>query len=85
MQVVRQGLARNADSAFLNLLAARVYSAGGDAVNSAVYLARARKADPDLAMRFAQMAPAAGSAAGSVSQRSAEAGTTPILIWGADQ
>jgi predicted Zn-dependent protease len=85
LQVVRQGLARNADSALLNLLAARIYSARGDAANSAVYLARAQKTDPGLAVRFAQLAPTAGSASGSQSQRSAEAGTTPIVIWGADQ
>ncbi len=83
--MVRQGLARNADSALLNLLAARIYSAGGDTVSTATYLGRAQKADPALAARFAQLAPAAGSASGSPSLRSAQAGTTPILIWGADQ
>ncbi len=86
LEVVKLGLARNADSALLNLLAARIYLAGGDAVNSAVYLAKVQKANPELAARFAQLAPAAGGAAGgSRTQRSAEAGTTPILIWGADQ
>ena len=81
LQVVKQGLARNADSALLNLLAARIYAAGGDSVNAAVYLARVKKTDPELATRFAGLAPSAASPAGG-SQRSAERGATPVLIWG---
>jgi tetratricopeptide (TPR) repeat protein len=81
LQIVKQGLARNADSALLNLLAARIYSAGGDSASAEVYLARVKKTDPELATRFAELArPAAAPAGGS--QRSAEAGTRPVLIWG---
>ena len=79
---VKQGLARNADSALLNLLAARIYSNKGDAANTAVYFAKVQKSAPDMAARFAGLAPAAG---GSRPQRAAEAGQAPVVIWGADQ
>jgi lipopolysaccharide biosynthesis regulator YciM len=79
---VKQGLARNADSALLNLLAARIYSNKGDAANTAVYFAKVQKSAPDMAARFAGLAPAAG---GSRPQRAAEAGQAPVVIWGTDQ
>jgi len=79
---VKQGLARNADSALLNLLAARIYSNKGDAANTAVYFAKVQKAAPDMAARFADLAPAAG---GSRPQRAADAAQAPVVIWGADQ
>lgn len=82
LQAVKQGLARNADSALLNLLAARIYSNKGDAANTAVYFAKVQKAAPDMASRFADLAPAAGS---SRPQRAADAGQAPVVIWGADQ
>ena len=82
LQAVKQGLARNADSALLNLLAARIYSNKGDAANTAVYFAKVQKADPDMASRFADLAPAAGE---SKTQRAAEAGQGPVVIWGGDQ
>jgi tetratricopeptide (TPR) repeat protein len=77
---VKQGLARNTDSALLNLLAARIFSNRGDAANSAVFFAKVQKSAPDMAARFADLAPAAGDKP----QRAADAGQAPIVIWGAD-
>jgi len=82
LQTVQQGLARNADSALLNLLAARLYWRMGDATNTEAYFAKVRKADPDMAARFAELAPSTG---GGRAQRAAEAGQTPKVVWGADQ
>jgi hypothetical protein len=79
LQVVKQGLSRNPDSALLNLLAARVYSGRGDAANSAVYFAKVKKASPDLAARFADLAP---TGSGGPSQRAADAANVPLVIWG---
>jgi tetratricopeptide (TPR) repeat protein len=79
---VKQGLARNADSALLNLVAARIYSNKGDAANSAACFAKVRKAAPDMAAQFADLAPAAE---GSRPQRAANAGQAPVVIWGTDQ
>jgi tetratricopeptide (TPR) repeat protein len=79
---VKQGLARNADSALLNLVAARIYSNKGDAANSAACFAKVRKAAPEIAAQFADLAPAAE---GSRPQRAANAGQTPVAIWGTDQ
>jgi hypothetical protein len=78
---VKQGLARNADSALLNLLAARIYSDKGDPSNTSVFFAKVQKSAPDLAARFADLAPAGGAA----SQRAAQSGQAPVVIWGADQ
>jgi tetratricopeptide (TPR) repeat protein len=78
---VKQGLSRNADSALLNLLAARIYSGKGDAANTAVYFAKVQKQAPDMAARFADLVPAQG---GSAPQRAADAGQAPLVIWGAD-
>ena len=81
LQTVRQGLARNADSALLNLLAARIYSNRGDAANTAIFFAKVQKSAPDMAAQFADLAPAAGSAR---PQRAADQGQAPVVIWGAD-
>ena len=78
---VKQGLARNADSALLNLLAARIYSDKGDTSNTSVFFAKVQKSAPDLAARFADLAPAGGGK----SQRAAQYGQAPVVIWGADQ
>ncbi len=90
--VVKQGLARNPDSALLNLLAARVCSGQGDAASAATYFARVQKAAPELAARFPDLAPGgapgpgAGSANGTggagTTQRAASQGTAPTVIWG---
>jgi hypothetical protein len=90
LQTVKQGLARNADSALLNLLAARIYSDRGDAASTAVYYARVKKESPELAARFADLAAAdaarlASSPAAADSQRAAQAGETPVVVWSADQ
>jgi len=78
LQVVKQGLARSPESALLNLLAARVYSGRGDAANAAVYLAKVRQSSPELASRFADLAPRSGS----TSQRAADQGAPALTIWG---
>ena len=78
LTAVKQGLARNADSALLNLMAARIFSNKGDAANSAVYFAKVQKTAPEMAARFADLAPAAGGK----QQRAASAGQSPVVIWG---
>jgi tetratricopeptide (TPR) repeat protein len=82
LTAVKQGLSRNADSALLNLLAARIYSSKGDAANTAAYFAKVQKQAPDMAARFADLVPADG---GSRAQRAADASQSPVVIWGADQ
>jgi tetratricopeptide (TPR) repeat protein len=82
MAAVKQGLSRNADSALLNLLAARIYSNKGDAANTAAYFAKVQKEAPDMAARFGELVPGAG---GERPQRAADAGQAPVVIWGADQ
>lgn len=90
LQIVRQGLARNRESALLNLLAARIYAARGDAPNTAVYYARLKAASPDLAARFPGLSSSAGTrtAAGgggdTGAQRAAQPGEMPAVIWSAD-
>ena len=81
LAAVRQGLSRNADSALLNLLAARIYSTRGDAANTAIFFAKVQKTAPDMAAQFADLAPAAGAAR---PQRAADEGQSPVVIWGAD-
>ena len=77
LQAVKQGLARNPDSALLNLLAARVYSDRGDAVNTAAYFAKVKKTAPDLAARFADALETVGS---SKAKRAAEVTAMPVLV-----
>ncbi len=77
---VKQGLARNGDSALLNLLAARIYADKGDAAMTARYYARVQKSAPDLAARFADLLPVDGRP-----QRAAGSGQAPTVIWGSDQ
>jgi tetratricopeptide (TPR) repeat protein len=82
LAAVTQGLARNVDSALLNLLAARIYSNKGDAANTALYFAKVQKSAPEMAAQFAYLIPAAG---GSGAQRAADASRAPVVIWGPDQ
>jgi hypothetical protein len=94
LTAVKQGLSKNADSALLNLLAARIYSGMGDAASTAAFFAKVQKAAPDLAARFADLAPgargggagsaaaAAGGGGTSSSLRAAEQGAAPLVIWG---
>jgi hypothetical protein len=77
LQIVKQGLARNRESALLNLLAARIYAARGDTPNTAACYARLKAANPDLAARFPELS---GS-----SQRAAQPGEKPAVIWNAEQ
>jgi tetratricopeptide (TPR) repeat protein len=79
---VKQGLTRNPASALLNLVAAQVYSSRGDSTNTAAFFAKVQKVAPDLAARFADLAPSAGS---GQKQRAAEGGQAPELIRGTDQ
>jgi hypothetical protein len=82
LQVVRQGLAKNGDSALLNLLAARIYADRNDASNMALHYERAKKTSPELAARYPELAAGAGDKGGT--QRAAQAGEQPLLIWSAD-
>jgi tetratricopeptide (TPR) repeat protein len=85
---VKQGLAQNAGSALLNLLAARIYSDKGDAANTGTYFAKAEKLSPELAARWAALVPGLAARGGSTeggAQRAAQADATPMLLWGADQ
>lgn len=91
LQVVRQGLTRNRESALLNLLAARIYASRGDAVNMAVYYARMKASSPDLAARYAELASSAvtrtasgGSGGPDGTQRGEQPGGKPAVIWSAD-
>jgi predicted Zn-dependent protease len=77
LAIVKQGLARNRDSALLNLVAARIYADKGDQKDASVYLAVVRKASPDLADRYESEA---GGAA-----RAGNADEVPSVVWGADQ
>jgi tetratricopeptide (TPR) repeat protein len=80
LAAVKQGLAKNADSTLLNLMAARIFSSKGDVANSAVYFAKVQKAAPDMAARFEYLAPTAGGK----QQRAANSAEAPVVIWGAD-
>jgi tetratricopeptide (TPR) repeat protein len=89
LQVVKQGLARNRESALLNLLAARIYAGRGDARNTAVYYARLKAANPDLAARYAELSSSAGTRTASggsggtdATQRAEQPGGKPVVIWG---
>ena len=74
LAMVSKGLSVNPKSALLNLLASRIYSARGDAVHAADYLARVRSLSPDLAARYAESSP--------TGKRAASQGEAPIVIWG---
>jgi hypothetical protein len=77
LAIVKQGLARNRDSALLNLVAGRIYADKGDQKDASVYFAAVRKASPDLADRYENQA---GGAA-----RAGNADEVPSVVWGADQ
>jgi tetratricopeptide (TPR) repeat protein len=88
LQAVKQGLARNAGSALLNLLAARIYSDKGDAANTRAYFAKAEKTSPELAARYAALVPGMGAPAGGTDsgvQRAAQADAGPAVLWGTEQ
>ena len=92
LQVVKQGLAKNANSALLNLLAARVYADRNDAANAAAHFAKAISAAPELAARYPELAEigqprtaSTGGSGGTGPQRAAQAGEKPPVIWGTDQ
>ncbi len=88
LQAVQQGLSKNAGSALLNLLAARIYSDKGDTASTSTFFAKAVKAAPDLAARYAAMVPGLAAAArggDSGIQRAAQADASPAVLWGTDQ
>jgi hypothetical protein len=76
LAVVKQGLAVNADSALLNLLAARIYAGRGDSALAAASFARVKKASPDLAARYPELS--------VTTQRAGLAGASSSLPWGAE-
>jgi tetratricopeptide (TPR) repeat protein len=79
LKTVKLGLAQNADSALLNLLAARIYADRNDSGNTSVYFAKVKLAAPELAARYPELASVAGT------QRAAQQGELAPMIWGADQ
>jgi tetratricopeptide (TPR) repeat protein len=79
LKTVKLGLAQNADSALLNLLAARIYADRNDSGNTSVYYAKVKLAAPELAARYPELASVAGT------QRAAQQGEASPMIWGADQ
>ena len=90
LQVVKQGLAVNADSALLNILAARIYAGRGDSAMAAASFVRARKASPELAARYPELAGLTGSQTASTTaqggaQRAGQAGTAPSLPWSVEE
>ena len=92
LQVVKQGLQKNPDSALLNLLAARVYADRNDAANAAAHFAKVISAAPELAARYPELAEigqprtaSTGGGGGTEPQRAAEAGEKPPVIWGTDR
>jgi len=86
LQVVKQGLAVNGQSALLNLLASRIYADKGDTAMAAAAFARVQKASPDLASRYPALARLAGAGAGQTgAQRAGEAGASPALPWGMEE
>jgi tetratricopeptide (TPR) repeat protein len=92
LQVVKQGLAKNASSALLNLIAARVYADRKDAANAAAHFAKVQSAAPELAARYPELAEIGehrtantGGTGGTEPQRAAQAGEKPSVIWGTDQ
>ncbi|MGA2477475.1 MAG: hypothetical protein ABSG63_01850 [Spirochaetia bacterium] len=82
LQVVKQGLARNGGSALLNLLAAQIYADRNDTVKVALHFEKVKKASPDLAAHYPELA--AGKGADGGTQRASQAGELPTLIWSAD-
>jgi tetratricopeptide (TPR) repeat protein len=80
LDVVNQGLLLNRDSVLLNLLAARLYADKGDAQKAGTYFAVVKKASPDLAERYADLA---GGGSGSAAARAARADQAPVVLWDA--
>jgi hypothetical protein len=90
LAVVKQGLARNEDSALLNLLAARIYAEKGQPALVAGHYARVKQLSPELAARYPDLAGAAGSrtaqsTAKTEAGRASRPGDTPAAIWEADR
>jgi len=79
LAVVQAGLAMNAGSALLNLLAARILSDKGDAGSAARYFAKVKSAAPDLAARYAALV-----SPGTGAQRAAQAEALGPVIWSGD-
>jgi len=89
LAIIGQGLARNADAALLNLLAARIYAGEGNADKSRLFMAAVKRTDPSLAARYtdllSQPALAASGSGNGGSQRASSADESLSVIWTADQ
>ena len=72
--VARAGLARNPDSALLNVFLALYYSRRGEPGQASVYLDKVRSSSPELARRYSYLAD-------SSSQARAGLGDELSLIW----
>ncbi len=83
LSVVKTGLQQNRDSAFLNLLAARIYVDKGDTANAALAFAAVKKSSPDLAAQYPEIAAAVAAAAGGTA-RAGQAGQVAPVIWGSE-
>jgi transglutaminase-like putative cysteine protease len=80
LKVVQQGLAKNGDSALLNLLAARIYSDRNDAAKMALHFGKVQKAAPELAARYPELGAGSGGP-----QRAAGGDEKRPLVWSAEQ
>jgi tetratricopeptide (TPR) repeat protein len=81
LAVVASGLARSPDSMLLNLAAARCWAQKGDRSRAAEYLAKVKKAAPDVAERYALIL-GIGPAAGGAQRAADESGRPAALLWG---
>ena len=81
LTVVADGLARSPGSMLLNLAAARCWAQKGDRARAAEYLAKVKKASPDVAERYALIL-GIGPAADGVQRAADESGRPAALLWG---
>jgi tetratricopeptide (TPR) repeat protein len=79
--VVTDGLARSPGSMLLNLAAARCWAQKGDRARAAEYLAKVKKAAPDVAERYALII-GIGPAADDAQRAADESGRPAALLWG---
>ncbi|MCX7040754.1 MAG: hypothetical protein NT005_16670, partial [Spirochaetes bacterium] len=84
LAVVTDGLARSPDSMLLNLAAARCWAQKGDRARAAEYLAKVKKAAPDVAERYALIL-GIGPAADGAQRAADESGKPAALLWGAGE
>ena len=82
LAVVKQGLGRKADSALLNLLAARIYAEKGEPALAAPHYARVKAVAPELAARYPDLGKAVGK---SGTARASQPGESAPAIWDSDR